>query len=102
MLPGADKSCSCRTAVFTRPNDPEFQTFPPHCVEGTEGAKFVPEALTENSVFAPTMNPAGLPDDFSRYQQIHLHKQTLDIFESRHARSLVDRLPLTRKSLSSV
>ena len=29
---------------------------------------------------------------FSQYQQIHLEKQTLDIFESRHAAELVKRL----------
>ena len=75
------------------PDDPEFQTFPPHCVEGTEGAKFVPEALTEKVAVVPNHESAALPDDFSRFHQLHLHKQTLDIFESRHAQSLVDRLP---------
>ena len=75
------------------PDDPEFQTFPPHCVEGTEGAKFVPEALTEKVAVVPNHESASLPDDFSRFHQLHLHKQTLDIFESRHAHSLVDRLP---------
>jgi nicotinamidase-related amidase len=33
-----------------------------------------------------------LPDDLSHYQQILLEKQTLDIFESRHADELVRRL----------
>lgn len=75
------------------PDDPEFQTFPPHCVEGTEGAEFVPEALTEKIAVVPNHESAKLPDDFSRFHQLHLHKQTLDIFESRHAHSLVDRLP---------
>ena len=75
------------------PDDPEFQTFPPHCVEGTEGAEFVPEALTEKVAVVPNHESAKLPDDFSRFHQLHLHKQTLDIFESRHAHSLVDRLP---------
>lgn len=75
------------------PDDPEFQTFPPHCVEGTEGAEFVPEALTEKVAVVPNHESARLPDDFSRFHQLHLHKQTLDIFESRHAHSLVDRLP---------
>src|ERR1700761_3615921 len=26
-------------------NDPEFQTFPPHCIAGTPGAQIVPEGL---------------------------------------------------------
>jgi nicotinamidase/pyrazinamidase len=75
------------------PDDPEFQTFPPHCVEGTEGANFVPEALTEKVAVVPNHESATLPEDFSQFHQLHLHKNTLDIFESRHAHSLVDRLP---------
>src|SRR6266700_6129282 len=31
-------------------DDPEFSTFPPHCIKGTPGAGFVPEALTERVV----------------------------------------------------
>jgi nicotinamidase/pyrazinamidase len=72
--------------------DPEFASFPPHCIEGTEGAKFVPEALTEKVAVVPNNAAASLPDDFSKYHQVHLHKHTLDIFESRHAESLVNRL----------
>jgi nicotinamidase-related amidase len=33
-----------------------------------------------------------LPEDLSKYQQIILEKQTLDVFESRHADELVERL----------
>jgi nicotinamidase-related amidase len=35
---------------------------------------------------------AKLPEDLFKYQQIILEKQTLDIFESRHADGLVERL----------
>jgi len=74
-------------------NDPEFKTFPPHCVKGTPGSAYVPEALTEKVVTIPNEPAATLPSDFSQYQQILLEKQTLDIFESRHADELVKRLP---------
>ncbi len=73
-------------------DDPEFKTFPPHCIEGTAGAAYVPEALTEKVVTVPNEPTASLPPDLSQYQQIHLEKQTLDIFESRHAAELVKRL----------
>jgi nicotinamidase/pyrazinamidase len=73
-------------------DDPEFKTFPPHCVKGTSGADFVPEALTERMITVPNDPTAALPQDLSRYQQIHLEKQTLNIFESRHAGTLVERL----------
>lgn len=79
---------------YHSPNDPEFQTFPPHCVKGTPGSDFVPPALTGSVAKVPNEAAAGLPQDFSRYQQVLLEKQTLDIFESRHADELVKRLPL--------
>jgi nicotinamidase/pyrazinamidase len=77
---------------FHAPNDPEFKIFPPHCVKGTAGAELVPEALTERVVRVPNDAEAKLPQDLSPYQQILLEKQTLNIFESRHADELVERL----------
>ncbi len=77
---------------YHTPDDPEFKTFPPHCIQGTPGSAYVPEALTEK-VFTVANNPAAaLPSNLSQYQQIHLEKQTLDIFASRHADELVKRL----------
>ena len=73
-------------------DDPEFETFPPHCVKGTAGAGFVPEALTEKVVTVPNQLTAAVPQDLSQYQQILLEKQTLDIFASLHADDLVERL----------
>ena len=77
---------------FHTPDDPEFKIFPPHCVKGTAGSEFVPEALTQRLVRIPNLAEAKLPDDLSQYQQILLEKQTLNIFESRHADALVQRL----------
>ena len=77
---------------FHTPDDPEFKTFPPHCVKGTAGAELVAEALTEKVARVPNDAEAKLPEDLSRYQQILLEKQTLNIFESRHADALVERL----------
>ena len=77
---------------FHTPNDPEFKIFPPHCVKGTAGAELVPEALTDKVARVPNNAEAKLPEDFSKYHQILLEKQTLNIFESRHADALVQRL----------
>lgn len=77
---------------FHAPNDPEFKMFPPHCVKGTAGAELVPEALTETIVRVPNEPEAQIPEDLSKYQQILLEKQTLDIFQSRHAEELVQKL----------
>jgi len=74
-------------------DDPEFKTFPPHCIKGTPGAAYVAEALTEKVVTVTNDPAAKIPPDLAPYQQIHLEKQTLNIFESRHADDLVNRLP---------
>lgn len=77
---------------FHTPNDPEFKIFPPHCVKGTAGSELVPEALTNRVARVENTDEAKLPDDLSQYQQVLLEKQTLNIFESRHADELVRRL----------
>ena len=77
---------------FHTPDDPEFKIFPPHCVKGTPGSELVPEAITENIVRVPNEPEASLPQDLYKYQQILLEKQTLSIFESRHADALLEKL----------
>ena len=77
---------------FHPPNDPEFKIFPPHCVKGTLGSELVPEAITENVARVPNEPEARVPEDLSNYQQILLEKQTLSIFESRHAEALLNKL----------
>jgi nicotinamidase/pyrazinamidase len=77
---------------FHPPNDPEFKIFPPHCVKGTAGSELIPEALAERIARVANEADAQIPPDLSKYQQILLEKQTLNIFESRHADELVQRL----------
>jgi len=74
------------------PDDPEFTTFPPHCIQGSAGSALIPEGLTDKVVAIPNDATAILPSDLSQFQQIHLEKQTLDIFESLHAEELLKRL----------
>lgn len=78
---------------YHAPNDPEFKIFPPHCVKGTPGSRYVPEALTEKVAVVPNEAVAMLPSDLSEIQQILLEKQTLDVFESYHAEALLNLLP---------
>ena len=77
---------------FHTPNDPEFKAFPPHCVKDTPGSELVPEAITDSVARVPNETDAKVPDDLTRYQQILLEKQTLNIFESRYADALVKKL----------
>ena len=76
---------------FHSADDPEFKEFPPHCIKGTSGSEFVPEALTRD--FQRVSNDPGssLPEDIFSSPQIILEKQTLDIFESRHAKAFVEQ-----------
>lgn len=80
---------------FHSKDDPEFRIFPPHCIKGTAGAECVAEGLAEKVAVVPNEPDAKLPRDLSGYQQVLLEKQTLDIFESRHADELLKRLPHT-------
>lgn len=77
---------------FHATDDPEFKVFPPHCVKGTPGAEIVAEGLTASVARVANDAEAKLPEDFSKYQQILLEKQTLDVFQTRHADALVQRL----------
>jgi len=77
---------------FHTANDPEFKQFPPHCVKGTAGSEFVPEALADNFVRVENDVNAKLPENLFEYQQIILEKQTLDIFATHHADELLERL----------
>jgi len=87
-----DEALMVSHGCFHPQDDPEFKQFPPHCLKGTEGAEFVPEAMTRNFVRVENHPAQHLPGDVSKYQQIVLEKQTLDIFETHHAHSLVERL----------
>ncbi|HMK23467.1 MAG TPA: isochorismatase family protein [Terriglobales bacterium] len=77
---------------YHAPDDPEFQQFPPHCVKGTPGSEFVAEALTDDVVRVPNHDQAW-PGKVHDHKQVLFEKQTLDIFESRHAHKVVDALP---------
>ena len=87
-----DRAFLVSHGCFHPEGDPEFDIFPPHCVQGTAGAEFVPEALTQKVARVANDAEAKLPDDIFAQQQILLEKQTLDIFQSRHADALVQRL----------
>lgn len=73
-------------------NDPEFATFPPHCIRGTPGARIIPEGLAQTFYTVPNDEKFQLPKDLLKYQQIVIEKQTLDVFDNPHAGAIVDRL----------
>ncbi|PYX37809.1 MAG: hypothetical protein DMG81_13270 [Acidobacteria bacterium] len=59
------------------------------------GIRRISSALREgtDSVVRVPNEPAAFPSNFADSKQILLEKQTLDIFESQHAGTLLERLP---------
>jgi len=73
-------------------DDPEFQTFPPHCIRGTPGARIIPEGLAQTFYTIANDEKCQLPKNLLSYQQLILEKQTLDVFDNPHTGVIVDRL----------
>lgn len=72
--------------------DPEFKTFPPHCLRGSVGARIIPEGMTASFKVIPNDPSFQIPTDLTRFQQIVLEKQTLDVFDNSHTSEIVERL----------
>jgi nicotinamidase/pyrazinamidase len=73
-------------------NDPEFETFPPHCIRGTPGSEIVPEGLMEDFRVIPNDPAAASPGDILSAPQIVIEKQVLDVFSNPRAAEIVERL----------
>jgi nicotinamidase/pyrazinamidase len=70
--------------------DKEFQRWPPHCLKGTLGQKFLPETLTEKVLTIPKNKHYKVPADLGEYQQVILEKNTLDVFDNPHTEKLLE------------
>src|SRR5271170_5177321 len=73
-------------------NDPEFETFPPHCIRGTAGAEIVPEGMLHSFRVLANDPKAQLPADILNSPQIVIEKQMLDVFSNPHAAEIVEQI----------
>jgi nicotinamidase/pyrazinamidase len=74
--------------------DAEFQDFPPHCVQGSEGQRKLDETLLPRPlIFKNTPIDRNLLDAVRKHQQIIVEKATLDIFDNPVAERLLRVLP---------
>ena len=73
-------------------NDPEFQTFPPHCIKGTDGARIVPEGMLKNHAVIQAGSSFQLSANILDFAQIVIEKLMLDVFSNPHTATLVDRI----------
>jgi nicotinamidase/pyrazinamidase len=63
------------------PNDPEFQQFPAHCVQGTEGQRKLDETLLPRPLIFPNKPvDRNLMEAVRKHQQVIVEKQSLDPF----------------------
>ena len=80
------------SACHHAPDDPEFETFGPHCIRNTPGARIVSDGLTDNPLRVPNVATFDWPQDFDSRQQIIFEKQQLDVFSNPQAGALVEKL----------
>lgn len=88
----ADGALLVSDACRHMPNDPEFKTFPPHCIRGTPGARIIPEGLARTFYTIPNDIAVEVPAAILEHQQIVIEKQTLDVFDNPHTDAIVKRL----------
>ena len=75
------------TADAHAEDDPEFAAWPPHCVAGTLGQRKPAATLLVSRMVIPNKDVSGVLDGASQYI---LEKQTIDLFETKTARHVLD------------
>lgn len=81
------------TADAHAENDPEFAAWPPHCVAGTLGQRKPAATLLENRAVIPNREASAA---FDRATQYIVEKQTIDVFETKTVRRVLDLLGADR------
>src|SRR4051794_11188769 len=81
------------TADVHSENDPEFETWPHHCVAGANGQRKAESTLLERRVVIPNA-PCDLSIEGA--QQIIIEKQHVDVFTAPNLAKVVERLTADR------
>lgn len=79
------------SACAHHPEDPEFQTWPPHCLVGTHGQQKVMETSLPRQRVIPNRS-VELPAGFGEDQQLVIEKQELDVFTNPNTAPLLEQL----------
>lgn len=74
-------------------NDPEFASWPPHCIAGTLGQHKPAPTLLDKRVVIPN---SEAPFQLAGAQQIVLEKQTIDAFATRTMPRVIEELQANR------
>jgi nicotinamidase/pyrazinamidase len=81
------------TADAHAEDDPEFAAWPPHCVAGTLGQRKPAATLLESRIIIPNHDPSAAFESASQYI---VEKQTIDVFETKTVRRVLDSLRANR------
>jgi len=73
-------------------DDPEFATFPPHCIKGTPGWEKIGGTLFEDRLEFPVNWRGQVPDDLMDRQQLIVEKGTYDPFSNAAMHEIADRI----------
>ena len=73
------------------PDDPEFQSFPPHCVAGTAGQKKIPETCVGREEVIPN-TPGSAPSAVAGGTQLILEKQKFDVFSNANTDAILETI----------
>lgn len=78
------------------PDDPEFATWPPHCVHGTPGQRKIPATRLEPALIVDPEAPLPAPPErlIRDHAQLIFPKTTYDVFDHPHFGPLVDALAI--------
>ena len=74
-------------------DDPEFKTWPPHCVVGTTGQTKIAPTLLDKRIVVPN-EPCEV--NLEGVQQVLLEKQTLDCFDGVNLTKLMEKAAAER------
>lgn len=73
-------------------DDPEFRSWPPHCVRGTTGQQKPAATLLDRRVTVPGASPTAI----AGAAQILFEKQSVNVFDSPHLPALLEALAADR------
>jgi len=81
------------TADAHAEDDPEFAAWPPHCVAGTLGQRKPAATLLEKAVVIPNRDTIATLEEAAQYI---VEKQTIDVFDTRTVRGVLEALRADR------
>lgn len=95
MRIASDKGIRIVSSVDAHPfDDPEFNTFPPHCIKGESGWEKIPETILPDNFYIENLENAD--DGGLSAQQIIFEKTVFSMFGNPNTGRILEELDITR------